>query len=147
MKLPNVKFYFAGDGHNHWHFTDFDDYWIENLDGTRPAPREARVLPVGQHVTCDAVRRASRESRSSPVYAYETTCGQGLQNTLDHHRGLSRGWGDTYPSSLPDQAIDITGLPDGRYRVGITADAFKAVKEQNETNNTATMEIRSQGTR
>ena len=58
---------------------------------------------------------------------------------------MSRGWGDTYDTSLPDQAIDITDLPDGRYRVGITADILGAVRESDETNNTATMEISISG--
>jgi hypothetical protein len=32
-EVTNVDYYFAGDGHDHWHFTDFDDYRIETLDG------------------------------------------------------------------------------------------------------------------
>ena len=49
--------------------------------------------------------------------------------------GLSAGWGDRYGSKLPDQYIDITGLPDGRYRLRATADASNWFKESDEKNN------------
>jgi len=56
---------------------------------------------------------------SSQVY---TGCGKN-PNTLRVRMGLSRGWGDLYRSSLPDQYIDITGLVSGSYRLTATADA------------------------
>jgi hypothetical protein len=139
-----VKFYWAGDGHNHWHFEDFDDYWVEKLDGTRVRGAEKHGYCLEDNTTWSGLN-GQPGVPSAPVYANATTCGLGLQNALDIIEGLSRGWGDTYPLSLPDQAIDITGLPDGRYRVGITADALKVAKESDETNNTATMEIQITG--
>jgi len=49
--------------------------------------------------------------------------------------GLSIGWGDEYPWHLLDQQIDITGLPDGRYRLRAIADPFHWFDELDETNN------------
>jgi len=141
---PQVDFYYAGDGHNHWHFTDFDNYWIESLSGTVLRSAEKHGYCLEDNTTWSGMT-GQPGVPTSPVYANATTCGLGLQNTLDIIEGLSKGWGDTYPSSLPDQAIDIGGLPNGRYRVGITADALEVMKESNESNNTATMEITISG--
>ena len=60
-------------------------------------------------------------------------CGNSESLAVD--TGLSIGWGDEYASTLPDQYIDITGLPDGRYRLRVTADAKLKFLETNETNN------------
>jgi hypothetical protein len=82
---------------------------------------------------------------AEPVYPDDTTCGKGLPKALTIIHGLSRGWGDTYPTSLPDQAIDITGVPDGVYTVRVHADVRKAVTESNEGNNVATVKVRITG--
>ena len=43
--------------------------------------------------------------------------------------GLSVGWGDQYSASTNFQWIDITGLPNGRYRLTATADPSHLVSE------------------
>ncbi|WP_170285998.1 lysyl oxidase family protein [Nocardioides rubriscoriae] len=139
-----MKFHYAGDGHNHWHFTDFDDYWIETLGGTDLRSAEKHGYCLEDNTTWAGLAGAAGVP-TSPVYLGATSCGKGLPQALTVIEGLSRGWGDTYPLTLPDQAIDVTGLPDGRYRVGITADALGAVVEGDESNNTATMEISISG--
>jgi hypothetical protein len=60
--------------------------------------------------------------------------------------GLSRGWGDKYRYSLPDQYIDITGLPLGRYRMRATADPSDWFSESNNTNNFTWVDIKISGT-
>lgn len=49
--------------------------------------------------------------------------------------GLSVGWGDEYQWYLLDQTIEITGVPDGRYRLRAIADPADLFKESDETNN------------
>jgi hypothetical protein len=49
--------------------------------------------------------------------------------------GLSVGWGDRYPATLPDQYVDVTGLPDGKYRLRATADESDWFKETDDKNN------------
>ena len=143
--VPEVEFYFAGDGHNHWHFRDFDYYWMENLEsGERVGTAEKHGYCIYDNTSYGPLRGAPGVP-ANPVYTYEETCGEGLPNALTIIHGLSKGWGDTYPSTLPDQLIDITGLPDGRYRVGVHADALGAVRESNEDNNITTMEVTIQG--
>ena len=55
--------------------------------------------------------------------------------------GLSAGWQDPYTWALPDQRLDITGLPDGRYRLVATADPNNWFREVDEKNNDAWADI------
>ena len=55
--------------------------------------------------------------------------------------GLSPGWQDPYTWTLPDQRLDITGLPDGRYRLVAMADPNNWFRETNERNNTTWVDI------
>jgi hypothetical protein len=140
MVDPNVQFYFAGDGHNHWHVRDFDEYDLLDASGTTIAHAEKHGYCMQDNTTWDPMQGQPGVS-TQPVYAESTSCGKGLPNALTIVHGLSRGWGDTYPTSLPDQAIDITGLPDGRYTVRVHADAVGAVVESNDGNNTAQVQV------
>ena len=54
--------------------------------------------------------------------------------------GLSVGWGDTYPLTLPDQYIDITAVTPGRYRLNVTADAAQSVSRDHRDHGQATNE-------
>jgi hypothetical protein len=49
--------------------------------------------------------------------------------------GLSVGWGDTYPGGLRGQFVDVTDVPDGRYRLWVEADATGAFREATRDNN------------
>jgi len=50
-------------------------------------------------------------------------------------QGISVGWADVYSASLPDQWIDVTDIPSGRYWLEAVVDPFNNIKESNETNN------------
>jgi hypothetical protein len=140
-------FYYAGDGHTHWHIKDFDSYELLNAAGT--------VLETGEkHGFCFEDNTSYRDwpgsakhpdSPASPVYTYAASCGQGQPAATSIVHGLSIGWSDTYPASLPDQAIDITGRPDGDYTVRVEADWQHFWAEKDETNNFATAKIRIAG--
>jgi hypothetical protein len=82
-----------------------------------------------------------------PVYAHESSCGEERPYTTSIVHGLSMGWADTYPTSLPNQNIDITGLADGIYTVRVEVDGQHLVPETDETNNNATVRVQIQGRR
>lgn len=147
-KLPpsGATFYYAGDGHTHWHIRDFDQYDLLNGAGT--------VIEVGEkHGFCfedntdyrDWPTKGTKGAPASPVYTYASSCGQGQPSATSIVHGLSIGWSDTYPATLPDQAIDVTGVPNGDYTVRVTADWQHFWAETNESNNTATAKIRISG--
>jgi hypothetical protein len=116
--------------HYHWHFEDFAQYelWTrtdyEHWLATGRTGSQARWRG-GKVTFCIADTHQARTlpgSPSSPTYGAQ--CGQGLQ-------GLSIGWGDTYPYSLPDQWIDLgsTGLTPGQYVLRSVADPLNLIHE------------------
>jgi hypothetical protein len=141
----NIDFYFAGDGHTHWHMRDFDGYELFDPSGHKLRDGE-------KHGFCFEDNTGYRDwpgrvagSPANPVYTHAASCGQGQPSATTITHGLSVGWGDTYPSSLPDQGIDVTGLADGNYKVLLTADQFGGIKESNESNNSASALIKITG--
>lgn len=147
--LPAVgaQFYFAGDGHNHWHIKDFDLYQLFDSAGNQ-------VNTGAKHGYCIESNTQYRNwpgnpnfpaSPLSPNYTDTQECGVNQPSATTIQQGLSVGWGDTYPASLPDQYIDITGLPDGTYKVKITADWQSWWKETTMSDNSASATISISG--
>ncbi len=49
--------------------------------------------------------------------------------------GISAGWRDVYPFDLPDQFVEVTGVPDGRYVLEIEIDPNDVFVESDDANN------------
>jgi Lysyl oxidase len=134
--------HFGGDGHLHWHLRDLEHSELTRLDNG------VKVGTSTKHGFCfwDLVkyRLALPGAPGSAVY---DRAGCGGPSSLAVSMGLSVGWGDAYPSSLPDQNIDITGLGPGRYQLSVTADAGGWFAESNEFNNFTwvDLQIKSKG--
>jgi hypothetical protein len=136
-RSTTARMYFAGDGHTHWHLRDLQDYVLTRLDNGK------KVGTGEKHGFCffDNYRFGSTRD----AYYLRTGCGND-RDALRVRMGLSRGWGDVYQSSLPDQYIDITGLTSGRYKLRATADADNWFRETNNTNNFTWVNIQISGT-
>jgi hypothetical protein len=80
----------------------------------------------------NAVDTSLPRAPNKPVYVL---CGNAMQ-------GMSVGWGDTYTNQLPGQSIDLTGLPDGVYKLIIEADPKNRLLEINESDNTSCVLLR-----
>jgi len=147
LPAASQTFYWAGDGHAHWHIRDFDAYELFDPNGQKLRNGE-------KHGFCFEDNTSYRDwpgnpkhpaAPAQPVYTHESSCGHNDVNALSITHGLSVGWGDTYPVSLPDQGINVTGLPDGVYVVKITADWQNFYKESNESNNSASARVQITG--
>lgn len=57
-------------------------------------------------------------------------------------QGITAGWADTYDWYLPDQYIEVTGVPDGYYILETTVDPDNSLLEADETNNCGSVLIR-----
>jgi hypothetical protein len=147
VEVPsNIDFYFAGDGHTHWHMRDFDGYELFDPSGHKLRDGEKHGFCFEDNTGYrDWPSKHTNGAPSNPVYTHAASCGQGEPNATNITHGLSVGWGDTYPTTLPDQGINITGLADGNYRVILTADQFGGIKESNESNNSASALIKITG--
>jgi Lysyl oxidase len=124
---------FGGDGHNHWHVRDLEQYLITPLDGATPLGTGAKS---GFCFFDNNRQPPLAGAPGAPVYL-----GCGASQDLVVDMGLSVGWGDVYLATLPDQYIDITSLPPGRYRLTAIADPSGWLLEQDDANNTTSVDI------
>ena len=55
--------------------------------------------------------------------------------------GLSSGWEDIYPFKLPGQSVDVTDIPDGKYRLWVEADETGWFREATRDNNVTWVDL------
>ena len=55
--------------------------------------------------------------------------------------GLSWGWMDIYGSDLPGQTIDVTDVPDGKYRLWVNVDTNRWFQETRRDNNVTWVDL------
>ena len=134
--------FYSGDGHDHWHVYRLQEFTIRrvNADGSlgNVAGRGAKTGFCFYDNT--KVNLGLSGAPQTPVYR-----GCGGEDSLTVTMGLSVGWGDTYGANLHLQWIKINGLPDGKYRVHVTADPSNRFLEGNETNNRSFTTIQIRG--
>lgn len=144
LRPSEAIFYFAGDGHNHWHVRDIDRFELVSKSSG------GEIRTGEKHGFCFEDNTGYRgwpgspnhpASPANPYYVPPAACGLNQPNSLNVIEGLSVGWGDTYPPTLPDQYINVTGLPNGVYRLTQTADWANWFLESDENNNSAWEDI------
>jgi hypothetical protein len=124
-----ARLLYAGDGHDHWHVVGAEAHQLETLDG-----EIVGGLVKSGFCFFDNVAHALQLPGAPPQAAHSALeCG--TQFARDLAMGLSVGWGDEYQWYLLDQTIEISGVPDGRYRLRASADPADLFKESDETNN------------
>jgi hypothetical protein len=137
----NAKMNWASDGHEHWHLDGYQRFWIQNADGT-----PLRYLRKIGFCAFDSYYYGSA---SPAFYTWERYACR-IRPDGRVPMGTSRLWGDVYRSTIAWQWIDITGLPNGEYRVMIIADPPYSTGgnfiESNELNNRSWAKIRITGT-
>ena len=112
--------------HNHFHFDDYALYTLQPATANGASNRTSSKTTFCVLDT-NLVDGSLPGAPSQPVY---TTCSATVQ-------GMSVGWGDTYGRSLPGQGIDVTGLPEGDYRLVIEIDPKNRIIETNDDDNVA----------
>ena len=66
--------------------------------------------------------------------------------TTDHYaQGITQGWADVYDWYLPEQYIEVSGVPDGDYFLETIADPDNLLRELDEGNNCSGIFIRLAG--
>ncbi len=112
--------------HLHYHYQDFITYDLVSLD----EPGREDLSGILQKSTF-CVRDISRVLAEIPGKKEEATykiCGKELQ-------GISVGWGDTYYYDYPSQALNITDLPSGTYKLTFMANPARRLEELSYSNN------------
>lgn len=131
----DYRMYWSGDGHAHWHVRDLEGYTLQNTNASIKRTGAKHGFCFFDNYVYDL---GLADAPASRVY---TRCGFGSADA-SVTMGLSIGWGDLYNASLPDQYIDISGLPAGEYTITATADVQQLFRESNEANNSTTAVIR-----
>jgi hypothetical protein len=126
---------FGGHGHDHWHIAFGASYRLFDASGG-----ELRSQTKAGFCFFDQVLARPTLAGPDPTPMYDTQ-GCGTQGSTSVVMGMTPGWSDPYFWQLDDQTVDITGLPDGRYRVTATADPDGWLTETDETNNETWAEI------
>ena len=136
----DATMFWSGDGHDHWHVTDLQVSRLQNLENEDVGT----VKKVG-FCFVDNYRYGSSQP---PHYTQAID----ICFTKSNGRvpmGISKNWGDTYPSTFKYQWVDITDLPNGDYRLRVIADPAEVPGgqfiESDETNNAGWAKIRIQG--
>jgi hypothetical protein len=139
--LPTTAtMFYAGDGHNHWHVKDLAEYSL-----LKKKRNNRRFRVVGTDAKQGFCFFDNYRFGSTQTAHYTGGCADNQPNALSVRVGLSRGWGDRYGASTVGQYVDITGLPDGGYRLKATADAGSWFKEKTEKNNSTWVGIQISG--
>jgi hypothetical protein len=141
-----ATFIYSGDGHDHWHVKDLEDYDLFRLDASGNVVEPA-VVEQGNKIGFCFFDNANY---GSPEPEYYRGCEGGNPGALRVTMGLSRGWGDTYGAGTVGQYLDITGLADGRYRLRVMADGDSTngsdrFLESDETNNATWADVQITG--
>jgi hypothetical protein len=135
MRPTTASMYYSGDGHDHWHVRDLETYELVRKDNGH------RVGTGAKHGFCFWDNTPFQLWRAgapqSPIYR-----GCGVAADTSVAIGLSVGWGDRYPATLPDQYIDVTGLGNGHYRLTATADDAGWFVETDDANNATWIDLR-----
>ena len=120
---------FGGHGHEHWHVYAETSYELFAIDDGKLASRRKAGFCY-----FDQVLVAPGPLTPPQMVYMPERCGKPVDTWIE--MGMSVGWSDPYFWTLEDQDLDITGLPDGRYRIVATADPDNWFVELDETNNT-----------
>ena len=126
--------FFAGDGHLHWHVRNLQYYELRPLDGQNTLGTGAK----SGFCFFDGVLN-DLSLPGAPQFPHFLQCGEA--DSLNVTMGTSVGWGDIYEWWLPDQWIEVTGLPAGRYRLRAVADPDNWFVEQNDADNDTWLDV------
>jgi lysyl oxidase len=134
-----LEFKFAHLGKRWWKFHDAARFELWRLNGAGRRQRLVRVGPKVSYCLRDYAHSRPWMRRSPPrrVYPACDTYPGRRRETI----GTSVGWSDVYPSTYPEQWIDVTGLS-GCFDYLHIADPGNGIYESNEDNNEAGVVVR-----
>jgi hypothetical protein len=130
--------------HHHWHMEDFARYDVHAIgpDGSTGAMLRSTEKVSFCMLDTDTIDSTLEHYN----WGLTHSCGQ------SNRQGLKVGKGDTYGAWLPDQFVDVTGLPAGTYRLVSTADPVTSrrprgrLREVDDVNNSASVDVVLTGT-
>jgi len=132
---PHVRLIYQGSpDHGHWHIHGAARYELWRL-GKIEKIRTKRGFCLYDSSTYPPVRPGM------PKLARYPREGCGTKSSVRLRTGVSVGWKDDYFWRITGQRLDVTNLPNGRYRLINRVDPRNWFRETNERNNTTWVDI------
>lgn len=149
--------------HSHYHFTSFglSRIWAVTASGAKSGSKPVRERKMKRTFASQLIRSGRKVSfcladTEIDVWARK---GDGPRTYIapdclfpassdpqsDYYvQGITPGWGDIYDYYLPDQFIEVSGVPDGDYIFETVGDPDGLMQEASEANNCTSIRIRLQ---
>jgi hypothetical protein len=121
----------ARPSHDHWHFRDFARYDLVDTAGRQRATSGKEAFCLAPTDSIDLLLKGAPAHPGNSDL--NTACGEA--GSIWVREVLAVGWGDTYTQDRAGQAIDITGLPNGTYRIRVTANPDGRLVEASRADN------------
>lgn len=141
------------DVHGHYHFESFgvSSLWrvdeagrpqgAQPLRARRHHPRHGEQVQGGRkvsfcladiHIDAWAAKGDGPRTYNAPDCLFPASTADGYDQFV---QGITSGWADVYDWYLPDQYIEVSGIPDGTYLLQTVADPDNGLVEADESNN------------
>jgi hypothetical protein len=135
----SASMFWGGDGHNHFHVLGGQKWTLKNL--------QARAIGRGAKTGFCFLDSYRWVSQAAPRYTGATNVCLLASGRIE--MGISPGWGDIYRYDVRYQWVDITGLPNGEYKLKVVIDPPLASGgqfiEADDSNNRAWAKLRISG--
>jgi hypothetical protein len=134
-----LRFEVASD-HRHWHLEEFQRFELRRASDGKLVrrPRKAGFC-LGDRFPDRRFEQLPNRPRA-PRWTHR--CGLDQRTARRMREGISVGYGDVYEPHLEGQAVDITGLPPGRYLLVHRANPRRRLLESDYANNAASLLLR-----
>jgi hypothetical protein len=120
-------------GHDHVHIAAFERYTLYDLESGAIVASGPKISFCLTDVLW-SIEPALTAAAPVATVPMGWVCGESEQS-------INVGYSDYYGPTLPDQWIDITHVPDGRYRLQVTVNPEWKLLEEDLTNNTVSIEV------
>lgn len=112
--------------HHHFHLDDFESYELLSDDRREVVASSTKI----SFCLTDVLAVDAPDRGDGDVFLDLPTFDCGVQE-----QGINTGYADYYGADLPDQWIDVTGVPSGNYWIRLTIDPKGLLLESDTTNN------------
>jgi len=116
IRKYNAQVFYSGDGHDHFHIKGFNVVKLTPAPGNPYTMTERRLRKIG-FCLVDSIKKSPAPPNQAPYVSFYW-CGDSGSTFI--RTGISVGWGDIYAPTTAFQDIDVSGLPDGNYRLCAT---------------------------
>lgn len=126
--------------HGHYHYSSFatTELWASNKHGAKLGTAPVRGAQKVSFCVADIRIDQWAEKGDGPRTYMAPDClfPAFSDASGDHYKqGLQAGWADVYDWYIPDQYIEVSGVPNGYYLMQFCADPENALEEEDEDNN------------